>query len=170
MCSSEGFVDDELVDLGRPRDPRRCAMVISVATPRRSTSIRDAVLGGVLGGGGRQLYQPLRCAFYDGATGGGGGLSGDGLAAALSEDPTDAAAARVSAVGCKQAARNVLILMSDTGGGHRASAEALRDAFRIEFGDAYKVPSLPAQSMLLVLTNSRNRFFEEKKSIELHSK
>jgi hypothetical protein len=33
----------------------------------------------------------------------------------------------------------VLILMSDTGGGHRASAEALRDAFRIEFGDAYKV-------------------------------
>ncbi|XP_020091284.1 probable monogalactosyldiacylglycerol synthase 3, chloroplastic isoform X2 [Ananas comosus] len=29
--------------------------------------------------------------------------------------------------------------MSDTGGGHRASAEALRDAFRIEFGDDYKV-------------------------------
>jgi 1,2-diacylglycerol 3-beta-galactosyltransferase len=112
-------------------------MVISVATPRRSTSIRDAVLGSVLGGGGRQLYQPLRCAFYDGAAGGGGGgLPGDGLAAALSEE-----LARVSAGGGKQkqAARNVLILMSDTGGGHRASAEALRDAFRIEFGDAYKV-------------------------------
>ena len=62
-------------------------MVSSVATPRRSTSIRDAVLGGVLGGGGRQLYQPLRCAFYDGASGGGvGGFPGDGLAAALSEE------------------------------------------------------------------------------------
>lgn len=35
--------------------------------------------------------------------------------------------------------KNVLILMSDTGGGHRASAEAIRDAFKIEFGDEYKV-------------------------------
>ena len=123
-------------------------MVISVATPRRSTSIRDAVLGGVLGGGGRQLYQPLRCAFYDGASGGGGGgFPGDGLAAALSEEPTRVSAAAAGGKQ-KQAARNVLILMSDTGGGHRASAEALRDAFRIEFGDAYKVRRrlcLPAQ-------------------------
>lgn len=35
--------------------------------------------------------------------------------------------------------KNVLILMSDTGGGHRASAEAIRDAFRLEFGDEYEV-------------------------------
>ncbi|EPS60277.1 hypothetical protein M569_14528, partial [Genlisea aurea] len=35
--------------------------------------------------------------------------------------------------------KNVLILMSDTGGGHRASAEAIRDAFRIEFGDEYRI-------------------------------
>lgn len=35
--------------------------------------------------------------------------------------------------------KNVLILMSDTGGGHRASAEAIRDAFAIEFGDQYRV-------------------------------
>ncbi|KAI7756127.1 hypothetical protein M8C21_013437, partial [Ambrosia artemisiifolia] len=35
--------------------------------------------------------------------------------------------------------KNVLILMSDTGGGHRASAEAIRDAFKMEFGDEYKV-------------------------------
>uniref|UniRef100_A0A0E0ATM2 monogalactosyldiacylglycerol synthase n=1 Tax=Oryza glumipatula TaxID=40148 RepID=A0A0E0ATM2_9ORYZ len=104
-------------------------MVISVATPRRS--IRDAVLGGVLGAGGRQLYQPLRCAFYDGAAGG-------GLTAALSEDGAEGGVplpcGRKTA-----AAKNVLILMSDTGGGHRASAEALRDAFRLEFGDAYQV-------------------------------
>lgn len=35
--------------------------------------------------------------------------------------------------------KNVLILMSDTGGGHRASAEAIRDAFQLEFGDEYRV-------------------------------
>lgn len=35
--------------------------------------------------------------------------------------------------------KNVLILMSDTGGGHRASAEAIRDAFSLEFGDEYRV-------------------------------
>lgn len=35
--------------------------------------------------------------------------------------------------------KNVLILMSDTGGGHRASAEAIRDAFQLEYGDQYRV-------------------------------
>ena len=35
--------------------------------------------------------------------------------------------------------KNVLILMSDTGGGHRASAEAIRDAFRLEYGDQYQI-------------------------------
>ncbi|XP_065851334.1 monogalactosyldiacylglycerol synthase 2, chloroplastic [Euphorbia lathyris] len=35
--------------------------------------------------------------------------------------------------------KNVLILMSDTGGGHRASAEAIRDAFKLEFGDEYRI-------------------------------
>lgn len=35
--------------------------------------------------------------------------------------------------------KNVLILMSDTGGGHRASAEAIRDAFQLQFGDQYRV-------------------------------
>lgn len=38
-----------------------------------------------------------------------------------------------------QRTKNVLILMSDTGGGHRASAEAIRDAFQIQFGDEYRV-------------------------------
>lgn len=37
--------------------------------------------------------------------------------------------------------KNVLILMSDTGGGHRASAEAIRDAFTHEYGDQYRVSS-----------------------------
>lgn len=35
--------------------------------------------------------------------------------------------------------KNVLILMSDTGGGHRASAEAIKAAFQLEFGDEYRV-------------------------------
>ncbi|GJM88532.1 hypothetical protein PR202_ga04606 [Eleusine coracana subsp. coracana] len=114
----------ELVDLARPSFS---TMVISVATPWRS--IRDAVLSGVLGGG-RQLYQPQRYAFYHG-TAGGGGLTVDGLVDVLSEEATGVARIK--------GAKNVLILMSDTGGGHRASAEALRDAFRLEFGSAYQV-------------------------------
>ncbi|XP_058067800.1 monogalactosyldiacylglycerol synthase, chloroplastic isoform X2 [Magnolia sinica] len=35
--------------------------------------------------------------------------------------------------------KKVLILMSDTGGGHRASAEAIKAAFNQEFGDDYQV-------------------------------
>ncbi|KAG6478102.1 hypothetical protein ZIOFF_061534 [Zingiber officinale] len=35
--------------------------------------------------------------------------------------------------------KKVLILMSDTGGGHRASAEAIRAAFNQEFDDEYQV-------------------------------
>lgn len=35
--------------------------------------------------------------------------------------------------------KKVLILMSDTGGGHRASAEAIKAAFIEEFGDNYQV-------------------------------
>lgn len=35
--------------------------------------------------------------------------------------------------------KRVLILMSDTGGGHRASAEAIRSAFNEEYGDDYQV-------------------------------
>jgi len=38
-----------------------------------------------------------------------------------------------------EAPKRVLILMSDTGGGHRASAEAIRDAFNEQFGDDYQV-------------------------------
>lgn len=35
--------------------------------------------------------------------------------------------------------KTVLILMSDTGGGHRASAEAIKATFELEYGDQYKV-------------------------------
>jgi hypothetical protein len=111
-------------------------MVISVGSHRRS--IRDAVLGGR-----RELYKPLRCAsFYD------------GLAAALSE-----ATGSVSLFGTDggKKARNVLILMSDTGGGHRASAEALRDAFRLEYGDAYQVRPMHAPLPSLILSSPKSQ-------------
>lgn len=39
----------------------------------------------------------------------------------------------------RDSAKKVLVLMSDTGGGHRASAEAIKAAFQLEFGDEYKV-------------------------------
>ncbi|XP_041022642.1 monogalactosyldiacylglycerol synthase, chloroplastic-like isoform X1 [Juglans microcarpa x Juglans regia] len=38
-----------------------------------------------------------------------------------------------------EAPKKVLILMSDTGGGHRASAEAIKTAFHEEFGQEYQV-------------------------------
>lgn len=41
-----------------------------------------------------------------------------------------------------EAPKKVLILMSDTGGGHRASAEAIKAAFNQEFGDEYQVDSI----------------------------
>lgn len=101
-----------------------------VTTPRRS--IREAVLHGVLGGDAKSCYyyHARRCGFYA------GGRCGEGLAAALGgadEELAEAAASR------REGRKNVLVLFSDTGGGHRASAEAIRDAFRLEFGDEYRV-------------------------------
>lgn len=44
--------------------------------------------------------------------------------------------------------KKVLILMSDTGGGHRASAEAIKAAFNQEFGDEYQVRKVIPSSVL----------------------
>lgn len=38
--------------------------------------------------------------------------------------------------------KRILILMSDTGGGHRASAEAIKTTFELEYGDEYQVGGL----------------------------
>jgi len=46
-------------------------------------------------------------------------------------------------LGPEKVQKRVLILMSDTGGGHRASAEALKATFELEFGDKYKVSTQP---------------------------
>lgn len=37
------------------------------------------------------------------------------------------------------AKKRILVLMSDTGGGHRASAEAIRSGFQILYGNQYHV-------------------------------
>ncbi|KAF8400594.1 hypothetical protein HHK36_013893 [Tetracentron sinense] len=86
-------------------------MVISAASPRRS--IKDTVFQS-LGG----YYNNQKSCFS--------GPHED-------DDPVE-----LVQIGA-QRTKNVLILMSDTGGGHRASAEAIRDAFRLEFGDEYEV-------------------------------
>lgn len=38
--------------------------------------------------------------------------------------------------------KRLLIMMSNTGGGHRASAEAIRDAFKEKHGEEYQVRRL----------------------------
>ncbi|KAK3133366.1 hypothetical protein QOZ80_6AG0535610 [Eleusine coracana subsp. coracana] len=78
-----------------------------------------ASLGLGLGGGGG-----------GGHAGGGGGGGGGGDVDVVAEE---------EAVMRTEAPKKVLILMSDTGGGHRASAEAIKAAFMQEFGDDYQV-------------------------------
>ncbi|RRT59912.1 hypothetical protein BHE74_00013730 [Ensete ventricosum] len=110
-------------------------MVMSVVSPRRS--IREAVLHGVLayywggGGGGGGHRHPRRCSFYAGVP------EGD-EAAATAWGKEEEGAVELVQLGADRP-KNVLVLMSDTGGGHRASAEAIRDAFSLEFGDEYRV-------------------------------
>ncbi|XP_051152609.1 monogalactosyldiacylglycerol synthase 2, chloroplastic-like [Andrographis paniculata] len=72
-----------------------------------------------------------------GAYGFGGGSSHKRCKYAIEDEEEDGNMEMVQ-IGA-QRTKTVLILMSDTGGGHRASAEAIRDAFRIEFGDQYRI-------------------------------
>ncbi|MQL83098.1 hypothetical protein Taro_015579 [Colocasia esculenta] len=120
-------------------------MVTSVGTPTGGGSgwtFREAVLQSVLpysqdhgwpkSGGGRHLRRARR-SYPDGV---GMAVDVDGGEAADEED--DDMMEEMVQLGAERT-KNVLILMSDTGGGHRASAEAIRDAFRLEFGDEYRV-------------------------------
>ncbi|XP_057799331.1 probable monogalactosyldiacylglycerol synthase, chloroplastic [Salvia miltiorrhiza] len=59
------------------------------------------------------------------------GDDGNGVLEESERNPADAVVS--------DSPKNVLILMSDTGGGHRASAEAIKAAFAEEFGDEYQV-------------------------------
>lgn len=92
-------------------------MVMAVAHPRRSS-----IAGKLFGGSSNHVPGHRKCSHefedYD------------------FEECDDAM--ELAQIGAERT-KNVLILMSDTGGGHRASAEAIRDAFQLEFGDEYQV-------------------------------
>ncbi|KAI3914584.1 hypothetical protein MKW92_036430, partial [Papaver armeniacum] len=92
-------------------------MVMSVVSPRRS--IRDTVIQSV-GYLNSHHYNNNTKRITNGAA---------------SDDESTVELTQIGA----ETTKNVLILMSDTGGGHRASAEAIRDAFRLEYGDEYRI-------------------------------
>lgn len=96
-------------------------MVISVAPPRKS--IAEKVFQTVGGYSHGSHSQKKRCANETQSS---------------SDEDNDDSGMELVQIGAERT-KNVLILMSDTGGGHRASAEAMRDAFQTEFGDEYKV-------------------------------
>ncbi|KAH6779284.1 monogalactosyldiacylglycerol synthase type C [Perilla frutescens var. hirtella] len=68
----------------------------------------------------------------------GGRSSQKGCRYAVEYGEEDGTTMEMQQIGAERT-KNVLILMSDTGGGHRASAEAIRDAFQLEYGDQYRV-------------------------------
>jgi 1,2-diacylglycerol 3-beta-galactosyltransferase len=137
-------------------------MAASMASPR-GRSIRETVLETVAAYHNQQRARrklrksltyagELSSAGRRGARGGGGGGASSSSSASVSslcgpeddDEPfweEEEGTVELVQLGANRA-KNVLILMSDTGGGHRASAEAIKDAFRIEFGDEYRVRPL----------------------------
>lgn len=102
---------------------------MKVATPKKVASITEKVWQRVYGSDRSssshyQHHQIIRRCCYE---------SEDEY-----EDDDGSGTIQLMQIGAERT-KNVLILMSDTGGGHRASAEAIRDAFKIEFGDEYRV-------------------------------
>lgn len=104
---------------------------MSVASPRKS--VKDTVFESVLG-------RHHRCASSSSLA------SSSSSHGGCSDDENDMEMVQLGA----ERAKNVLILMSDTGGGHRASAEAIKDAFRLEFGDEYRVMLVSFKTILLL--------------------
>ena len=49
--------------------------------------------------------------------------------------------------------KRIMILMSDTGGGHRASAEALKAGFEKLYGDKYKVSNFAKNDLDFSITH-----------------
>ncbi|KAK6126907.1 hypothetical protein DH2020_039347 [Rehmannia glutinosa] len=92
-------------------------MVMKAASPRQSLNkVFERV--GVYGFGGGSTQK--RCKY------------------AIEYEEDDDGTMEMEQIGAERT-KNVLILMSDTGGGHRASAEAIRDAFQLEYGDEYRI-------------------------------
>lgn len=74
----------------------------------------------------------------DGNSNGGGSGEGDGVGGNGNGTVLEDEGLTLSSGECGKP-KKVLILMSDTGGGHRASAEAIKAAFHQEYGDGYQV-------------------------------
>lgn len=124
-------------------------MSVDTQTPGKWRSIREVVLQSVQD---YQEQQRLKKKYRKKSfsySGEGGGLAGIGTSRTgscdLDEDEMgcswgeeEEGIVELEQIGAEKT-KNVLILMSDTGGGHRASAEAIRNAFQIEYGDEYKV-------------------------------
>ncbi|KAI0504517.1 hypothetical protein KFK09_015469 [Dendrobium nobile] len=108
-------------------------MVMSVESPRRS--IREVVYDSVMAYHGKPHGKLRLPSVGAGELGETAGLDDDEELGVWEEEEGTVELVELGA----ERTKNVLILMSDTGGGHRASAEAIRDAFRLEFGDEYKV-------------------------------
>ncbi|RRT53074.1 hypothetical protein B296_00016356 [Ensete ventricosum] len=111
-------------------------MAASVEPARRS--IRELVIQSVMSSHAQQEQRRRRrkSLSWGGGDGGGAAAVGDDGDTGFWEE--EEGTMELAQIGAERT-KNVLILMSDTGGGHRASAEAIRDAFRIEFGDEYRV-------------------------------
>lgn len=108
-----------------PANCRWEAMVRSVVSPRKW--VKETVIESILGFERCRFSSSCPSAFSSPSASRGFGFEDEQVAGL---ELLQMAAERT---------KNVLILMSDTGGGHRASAEAIKDAFRLEFGDKYRV-------------------------------
>nr|XP_018683204.1 PREDICTED: probable monogalactosyldiacylglycerol synthase 3, chloroplastic [Musa acuminata subsp. malaccensis] len=100
-------------------------------------SIREVVIQSVTAYHAQQQQRKRKSLSWSSADGSGGSAVGDDGDIGFWEEEEEGTM-ELAQIGAERT-KNVLILMSDTGGGHRASAEAIRDAFRIEFGDEYRV-------------------------------
>ena len=115
-------------------------MVMTVAYPKKAVSLTEKVLERVYG---------------NHSTSSSGNLSFDRDDNYEEDDESNVELMPIGA----ERTKNVLILMSDAGGGHRASAdEAIRDAFKIEFGEEYRVISF-LFSLLICFFNTFLKFF-----------
>ncbi|KAJ3695508.1 hypothetical protein LUZ60_000885 [Juncus effusus] len=124
-------------------------MAVETQSPRRWRSFRDVVLQSVHEYQEQQKlkrkYNRKRSHSHGGEGGGLAAVGTSGGSVDLDEDEMgcswgeeEEGNVELVQIGAERT-KNVLILMSDTGGGHRASAEAIRNAFQIEYGDEYKV-------------------------------
>lgn len=105
---------------------------MSVISPKRSSSLSSVFsrVGGYYNSKKRCSSSSFHLSYVS--------SSSSAMMIDTMEDDEDGSTMEMVQIGADRT-KNVLILMSDTGGGHRASAEAIRDAFKLEYGDEYNI-------------------------------